>query len=119
MSGRDGATIFEASERRRNPQRTRKLGAVRRGQNGHGGRRVDDAGFTAPEAGTYMRLLLEKEDSAGERLRALNRKRGKTLDGIRFRERQLERLDDLRHELRKQPARSAPDISPRKKGSSV
>ena len=102
---------------------------MRRDQNGHGGRRVDDAGlerlslipalhdagFTAPEAGTYMRLLLKKEDSAGERLRTLNRKRGKALDEIRFRERQLERLDDLR----KQPARSAPDISPRKKGSSV
>ena len=48
-----------------------------------------------------MRLLLERENSDQVRLRMLDRKRSAALDEIHFRERQLERLDYLRHELRK------------------
>lgn len=48
-----------------------------------------------------MRLLLEREDSDMARLRMLDQKRIAALDEIHFRERQLERLDYLRHELRK------------------
>ena len=45
--------------------------------------------------------LPEQNDSGPARLRMLNQKRSATLDEIHFRERQLERLDYLRHELRK------------------
>ena len=62
---------------------------------------LHDAGFESPEIETYMRLLLEAEDSDLTRLNMLNRKRKAALDDIHFRERQLERLDYLRHELQK------------------
>lgn len=63
---------------------------------------LHDMGFTAQEVETYMRLLLEQEDSGEERLRMLNRKRSAALDEIHFKERQLQRLDYLRHEIRKE-----------------
>ena len=62
---------------------------------------LHDIGFTSEEVEAYMRLLLERENSDGARLRMLDRKREAALDEIHFRERQLERLDYLRHELRK------------------
>lgn len=62
---------------------------------------LHDVGFTAEEVETYMRLLLEREDSDRARLRMLDQKRAAALDEIHFRERQLERLDYLRHALRK------------------
>ena len=62
---------------------------------------LHDIGFTTEEVETYMRLLLEQENSDMARLRMLNQRRSDTLDEIHFRERQLERLDYLRHELRK------------------
>ena len=65
---------------------------------------LHDIGFTTEEVETYMRLLLEQEDSDTARLRMLNQKRSATLDEIHFRECQLERLDYLRHELRKKTA---------------
>lgn len=60
-----------------------------------------DVGFTSREAETYMRLLVDREDSVSERLRMLDRRREEALEDIHFRERQLERLDFLRHELRR------------------
>ena len=66
---------------------------------------LHDIGFTTEEVETYMRLLLEQKDSDMARLRMLNQKRSATLDEIHFRERQLERLDYLRHELRKKTER--------------
>ena len=60
---------------------------------------LHDVGFTAEEVETYMRLLLEAPGSDQARLRMLNEKRSAALDEIHFRERQLLRLDDLRHEL--------------------
>ena len=62
---------------------------------------LHDIGFSTEEVETYMRLLLEREDSDMARLRMLDQKRIAALDEIHFRERQLERLDYLRHELRK------------------
>ena len=62
---------------------------------------LHDIGFTTEEVETYMRLLLEQKDSDMARLRMLNQKRSTTLDEIHFRERQLQRLDYLRHEIRK------------------
>lgn len=62
---------------------------------------LHDIGFTTEEVETYMRLLLEGECSCAQRLRMLEEKRSAALDEIHFRERQLQRLDYLRHEIRK------------------
>lgn len=62
---------------------------------------LHDIGFTTEEVETYMRLTLEEKGGERERLRMLNRKREFTLDELHFRERQLQRLDYLRHEIQK------------------
>lgn len=62
---------------------------------------LHDIGFTAEEVETYMRLLLEQPDSDKKRLRMMEEKRNETLDEIHFHERQLQRLDYLRHEIQK------------------
>ena len=62
---------------------------------------LHDIGSTSQEVETYMRLLLEQEGTDRARLRMLDEKRRAALDDIHFREKQLERLDYLRHELRK------------------
>ncbi len=62
---------------------------------------LHDIGFTAEEVENYMRLLLEQPDSDRQRLRMMEEKRKATLDEIHFRERQLQRLDYLRHEIQK------------------
>lgn len=66
---------------------------------------LHDIGFTTEEVETYMRLTLERPSSERERLRMLNRKRDDALDELHFRERQLQRLDYLRHEIQKTQAR--------------
>ena len=63
---------------------------------------LHDIGFTAEEVEIYMRLLLEQPDSGRQRLRMMEEKRKETLDEIHFRERQLQRLDYLRHEIQKE-----------------
>ena len=62
---------------------------------------LHDIGFTGEEVETYMRLLLDSGDSGARRLAMLEQKRRAALDEIHFRERQLQRLDDLRHAIRK------------------
>ncbi len=62
---------------------------------------LHDVGFTAPEVETYMRLLLEGSHTEPQRMQMLGEKRKSTLDEIHFHERQLDRLDYLRHEIRK------------------
>ncbi len=64
---------------------------------------LHDIGLGSEEIEAYMRLTLEPGGSSTELLRMLDRRRDKALDEIHFRERQLERLDYLRHELRKLP----------------
>lgn len=66
---------------------------------------LHDIGFTTAEVETYMRLTLKQTDSERERLRMLNHKRDSALDKFHFRERQLQRLDYLRHEIQKTQAR--------------
>ena len=63
---------------------------------------LHDVGFENAEIETYMKLLLEQEGTEVQRLRMLDQKRGRTLDEIHVRERQLERLDYLRYHIRKQ-----------------
>lgn len=63
---------------------------------------LHDIGFSTEEVEVYMRLLLEDPKSEQTRLRMLNRRRDAALDELHFRERQLQRLDYLRHEMHKQ-----------------
>lgn len=61
---------------------------------------LHDIGFNTEEIETYMRLLLEQQDTDKERLRMLEKKRTEALDEIHFREKQLDRLDYLRYKIR-------------------
>lgn len=63
---------------------------------------LHDIGFSMEEVETYMRLLLDGENTESQRMRMLDKKRNNALDEIHFHERQLERLDYLRHEIRKE-----------------
>lgn len=61
---------------------------------------LHDIGLSNVEIETYMKLLLIGESTCHERMRMLEKQRSKALDEIHFRERQLERMDYLRHEIR-------------------
>lgn len=71
---------------------------------------LHDIGFNNEEVATYMRLLLEGESTESERMRMLNQKRDSALDEIHFRERQLERLDYLRHKIKKESKKGGNEI---------
>ncbi len=62
---------------------------------------LHDIGFDNAGIKKYMRLLLEGESTEAERMSILNKKRGSTLEEIHFKEKQLERLDYLRYEIKK------------------
>ena len=62
---------------------------------------LHDIGFSNDEVESYTRLLLKGESTEGERMLMLNQKRESALDEIHFKERQIERLDYLRHKIRK------------------
>ena len=57
-------------------------------------------GFRVREAEVYLRLTLEGEHSGAQRLRMLEERRSAILEEIHCKERQLQRLDCLRHALR-------------------
>lgn len=61
---------------------------------------LHDIGFSNEDVETYMRLLLEGKTTENERLRMLNELRSNALDEIHFKEKQLERMDYLRHKIR-------------------
>ena len=65
---------------------------------------LHDMGFTADEVESYMRLLLSDTDTARERMRMLEKRRDQVLDEIHLKEKQLQRLDYLRHQMRGQRA---------------
>ena len=60
-----------------------------------------DVGFTIQEAEAYMRLQLDQNHTESQRLRMQEEKRGAALNQIHTMERQIQRLDDLRHKIRK------------------
>lgn len=62
---------------------------------------LHDVDFAKQEIENYMRVLLEEKNSEDKLLQILEQHRGKKLDEIHFREKQLERIDYLRHEMRK------------------
>ena len=59
-----------------------------------------EIGFRVREAEVYLRLALEGEHSGAQRLRMLEERRNAILEEIHCKERQLQRLDCLRHALR-------------------
>lgn len=61
---------------------------------------LHDMGFTSLEVETYMKLLLAGDSTKWERMKMLNEKRSQALDEIHLKERQLERMDYLRNEIR-------------------
>lgn len=63
---------------------------------------LHDIGFTNAEVERYMKLLLQGKSGEDERLKMLETKRNGTLDEIHFKERQLDRLDYLRFEMKSQ-----------------
>ena len=63
---------------------------------------LHDIGFTNKEIEKYMRLLIKGASTEAERIKMLEAKRNGTLDEIHFKQRQLDRLDYLRFEIKKQ-----------------
>lgn len=61
---------------------------------------LHDIGFTNDEVEKYMRLLCKGKSAEQERMEMLNIKRDSTLDEIHFKEKQLDRLDYLRFEIK-------------------
>lgn len=62
---------------------------------------LNEMGLDSDEVETYMRLTLEGDHTEPARLAMLNRIRGKTLDEIHFKEKQIANMDYLRHEIQK------------------
>ena len=63
-------------------------------------RALHEMGFTSLEVETYMKLLLAGASTKWERMKMLNEKRSQALDEIHLKERQLERMDYLRNDIR-------------------
>lgn len=60
---------------------------------------LHDVGFTNQEVETYMRLLLTEANTEKQRMEMVRQKRKNTLNEIHFKEKQISRLDYLRHEI--------------------
>ena len=63
---------------------------------------LHDVGITTQEVEAYMRLFLDENGTGEQQMEMLHRQRDNVLDEIHFREKQLERLDYLRHEIRRE-----------------
>lgn len=62
---------------------------------------LHDMGFEPEEVEAYMRLALKGDTTKAQRLQMLNKNRSRVLDEIHYKEKQLEHMDYLRHEMRK------------------
>ena len=62
---------------------------------------LHDIGFESSEIETYMKLLLEKENSEDQLLKILEDKRRNILDDIHLKEKRLNYLDYLRYNIYK------------------
>ena len=62
---------------------------------------LHDIGFDKGEVETYMHLMLEGEKTKQQRIEMLNQKRGRTLDEIHFKEKQIQHMDYLRYEMQR------------------
>lgn len=61
---------------------------------------LHDMGFEKEEVEHYMKLLIQGDGTWRERLKMLDYRRNVTLDEIHLKEKQLERMDYLRTEMR-------------------
>lgn len=61
---------------------------------------LHDIGFENQAVEKYMRLMLKGKETQAARLSMLNEQRSKALEEIHLKERQLERMDYLRHAMR-------------------
>ena len=61
---------------------------------------LHDIDFTPQEIERYMRLLLEQAGTELQRLALLEQRRAATLEEIHLRERQVARMDYLRHQIK-------------------
>ncbi len=62
---------------------------------------LHEMGFNSDEVKRFMELLLKGDTTKKERMKLLNNQRSKVLDEIHYRERQIERMDYLRNQIRK------------------
>lgn len=62
---------------------------------------LHDIGFESADIEKYLQYMISGKKSSPELIKLFNQKRNKTLDEIHFYEKRLERLDYLRHEIRK------------------
>ncbi|MEO1770524.1 MerR family transcriptional regulator [Candidatus Enterococcus ferrettii] len=62
---------------------------------------LHDLDFSHDEIETYMRLLLEEEQGEEKRMKLLTAKRQKKLADIHLEEKKLQRIDYLRHVIKK------------------
>ncbi len=60
-----------------------------------------DIGFSAEETNAYLHLLSQGDAALNKRLEMLEQRRSRTLDEIHFREKQMDCLDYLRHQIQK------------------
>ena len=58
-------------------------------------------GFDKGEVEIYMHLMLEGEKTKQQQITMLNQKRGRTLDEIHFKEKQIQYMDYLRYEMQR------------------
>lgn len=61
---------------------------------------LHDMGFEKEEIEIYMRLMIKGDITRRERMKMLDAKRMEMLDEIHLKEKQLARMDYLRHEMR-------------------
>ena len=61
---------------------------------------LHDMDFSADEAERYMKMLMEGDATKAARMEMLNEKRSQALDEIHLKEKQLERMDYLRMQIR-------------------
>lgn len=61
---------------------------------------LHDMGFQKEEVERYMKLLIQGDGTQRERLKMLDHQRSETLHQIHLKEKQLERMDYLRAEIR-------------------
>ena len=62
---------------------------------------LHEIGFSNEEVEAYMRLFLKGDSTEKERLEMLKKKRGKVLDEIHFKEKQIDCMDYLRYKITK------------------
>ena len=60
---------------------------------------LHDIGFEADEVRDYMKYELQKKDTTSTQVKMLQELRKRTLDDIHLKEKQLERIDYLKHKL--------------------